>query len=108
MVTNIMYWNIDDKERLLQAFEIASKDRKLLKAFLGDLLTEKEMEQNITRLKVVCMLYEGASYDRIRKFSHLSPSTIARLSKKLDNNESGFSKIIEKFITKGNGKTYFE
>jgi uncharacterized protein YerC len=103
-----MYWNITDKERLLQAFEIASSNRKMLEAFLSDILTEKEIEQNSNRLKVACMLYEGTSYKRIRNSSHLSPSTIARLSKKLDNKDSGFSKIIKKFVSKGKGRSYFD
>ncbi len=103
-----MYWNITDKERLLQAFEIAASNRKLLESFLNDLFTEKEIKQNEMRLKVACMLYDIASYKKIRDFSGLGPSTIARLSKKLDNQDSGFSKIIQKFLSKGKGRAYFD
>lgn len=95
-----MYWNITDKERFLQAFELAN-NRKLLENFLFDLFTEKEMQQCIIRLKAACLLYDGASYEQIRLVTKLSPATIARISKRFKNKECGFSKIISKFASKG-------
>jgi uncharacterized protein YerC len=103
-----MYWNISDKERLLEAFELAATNRKLLESFLADLFTEKEMEQSVQRLRVICLLYDGTPYTHINKWTKLSSATIARLSKKLDNQESGFAKIIEKFLSKGKGRAYFD
>ena len=102
-----MYWNISDEERLYQAFELAT-DRRLLVDFLYDLLTDKEMEQCINRLKTACLLNDGASYTEIAKVTKLSPTIIARLSKQLQEEDSGFSQILEKFLSKGRGDAYFD
>ncbi|MDP3962772.1 MAG: Trp family transcriptional regulator [bacterium] len=102
-----MYWNITDKERLYQAFELAN-NRKLLENFLSDILTEKEMEQCIKRLKAACLIHDCASYTQIHLMTKLSPSTIARLSKRFNKQDCGFSQIIKKFLSKGNGRAYFE
>ncbi len=102
-----MYWNIDDKERLYRAFELAT-DRRLLVNLLYDLLTDKELEQCIIRLKTACLLNDGASYTEIAKITKLSPTVIARLSKQLQEEDSGFLQILEKFLSKGRGEAYFD
>jgi uncharacterized protein YerC len=102
-----MYWNISDEERFYQAFELASC-RRLLINLLYDLLTEKEMERCILRLKAACLLNDGASYTEIAKVTKLSPTIIARLSKQLQEEDSGFSEIIQKFLSKGGGQSYFD
>jgi len=95
-----MYWNINDKERLICAFRLAT-DEHLIKSLLSDLLSHKELEKLATRLKVACLLYEGAPYEEIRKITGLSSKTIAKISKKLDDKRSGFGEIIKKFREKG-------
>jgi uncharacterized protein YerC len=102
-----MYWNINDKERLYQAFELAD-DRQLLIDLLYDLLTENELEQCKLRLKTACLLHDGASYTQITKTTKLSPTVIARIAKQLDEKDSGFSQIIEKFLSKSDGQSYFD
>jgi len=102
-----MYWNINDEERLFQAFELAN-NRRLLVDLLHDLLTEKEIEQCILRLRVACLIHDGASYTEIKKIVKIGPSTIARLSRQLQEKDSGLLQIIKKFLVKGNGEAYFE
>jgi uncharacterized protein YerC len=102
-----MYWNINDEERFYQAFELAT-NRHLLVNLLHDLLTEKEIDQCILRLKVACLLHDGASYTEINKIVNIGPSTIARLSKQLKKKDSGLLQIIKKFLIKGNGEAYFD
>lgn len=102
-----MYWNLNDEERLYHAFELANS-RQLLIDLLYDLLTENELEQCKLRLKAACLLHDGASYTQITKATKLSPTVIARITKQLDEKDSGFSKIIEKFLSKGRGKSYFD
>lgn len=102
-----MYWNINDEERLYQAFELAN-NRQLLIDLLFDLLTENELEQCKLRLKAVCLLHDGASYTQITKATKLSPTVIARLSKLLKEKNSGLLQIIKKFLLKGHGEAYFD
>ncbi len=93
-----MYWNITDEERFFQALEFATDKRELLRNFLSDVLTEKETEQCIHRLKTACLIHDGATYQQIRSITKLSPSTIALISKKLANKEGGFREIIKNSI----------
>ena len=92
----IMYWNITDKERLITAFTMADK-HDLVKRFLYDILTEKEIRECEIRLKAMCLLHDLATYTQIQSITGLAPATIARLSKKVNNRKSGFVEIIEKF-----------
>lgn len=102
-----MYWNINDEERFYQALELATS-RHLLVNLLYDLLTEKEIKQCILRLKVACLLHDGASYTEINKVVKIGPSTIARLSKQLKEKDSGLLQIIKRFLSKGRGESYFD
>lgn len=101
-----MYWNITDKNRLIVALGIADK-QGLYKDFLAELLTKEELEACVTRLKAMCMLYDGATYIQVRDLLGLSPSTISRLAKVVKNNKSGFLKIMRKFEDMGNPE-YFD
>lgn len=101
-----MYWNITDKERLAESFKLASEDTKLFEEFLSEILTKKEIEQLMKRLKAMCLLHDIASYSQIIKTTSLSSATIARLSKIVADRESGFRKIIKKF--EKSGQAYFE
>jgi TrpR-related protein YerC/YecD len=97
-----MYVNITDKDRLLLMIRtaVATKNDKLLLDFLCDILTEQEISACEQRLKAMCMLYDGQSYDLIKSITGLSSATIARLSKKVRNNQKGFMGVIEKMKDK--------
>lgn len=100
-----MYWNLQDKERLIEAIELA-KTNKILENFLKDLLTEKEMATCIKRLKAACLIRDGAPYKQIENITGLSSTTIARISKILANKEGGFYKILHEFTSKN--PSYFD
>jgi len=104
-----MYINVTDKDRLLMMIRtaVAANDAKLLENFLGDILTKKEIKACEQRLKAMCMLYDGQSYDLIESVTGLSSATIARLSKKVRNNQKGFMEVIEK-IGGQKSDDYFE
>jgi TrpR-related protein YerC/YecD len=101
-----MYWNLTNKERFYESIKLASENPELLKKFLGDLLTNQEIDQLAKRLEVMCLLKDLVSYSKITNVTGLSPNTIARLSKIVANRESGFRKIIEKFKNQNKGKSY--
>ena len=100
-----MYWNLTDKERLIKAIKTANTP-DLLKDFLDDLLTEKEIELLTKRLRVACLLFECVPYSQIQKFTGLNPNSITRISKKLKNKQGGFRVILRKMNP--NGKSYFD
>ncbi len=95
-----MYWNITDEERLFMAFELADNP-KLLKLFLKDFLTKKEIESFVIRLKAMCMIKEVATYENIRMITGLSPQTISRLTKIMKDRDCGVQQVIKKFEKKG-------
>lgn len=101
-----MYWNLDDKDRLFTAFELADHP-KLMREFLNNFLTKKEIEFFALRLKAMCMIKDCATYEQIRLMTGLSPTTIARLSKIMADRDCGTQKIIKKF-TRKNKKPYFD
>ncbi len=95
-----MYWNMDDKERLVTALTLADS-QDLMERFLEDLLTEEEIKTCIQRLRVMFLIQDGAPYKTISSMTGLAPATIARLVKKSNNIDGGFYEIREKFLKKG-------
>lgn len=102
-----MYWNITDQERLLRAFMMADTP-DLLKNLLDDILTEKEYETLMNRLKIACLIDSRASYIEIEKLTGQSSATIAPIAKKFANKKGGFYIIIQKFRSMGGGEAYFD
>lgn len=70
------------------------------KKFLRDLLTEKEMKEFINRWKVVRMLDKKVSYEEITKETGMSSTTIARISRWLNNGMGGYQKMLKKLKNK--------
>lgn len=111
-----MYWNMTDKNRLLQFIRHSinkkslssnqPSDQLLLYKFLNELLTKKEFEDVVRRLQAMCLLYDGAPYIEITNLTGLSSATIARLSKNIKTRDGGFRNIIESFENKN--KTHDE
>jgi uncharacterized protein YerC len=100
-----MYWNLSDKERLIKSFVIADTTH-LVRDFLKELMTEKEIDSFVKKLKAACMLYDAVPYSHIQQVTGLSSATIAQISKKLADKDSGFQQIIKKFNP--HGRRYFE
>ena len=100
-----MNWSTYDNKQLIKAFK-ATNDPVVLQSLLDDLLTDSEIAICVTRLKAAHLIYAGAPYSEIRKITSLSPSTIARISKQLQNPQSGFKTIIRKMNP--HGQRYFD
>lgn len=76
-------------------------ERDLLKAFLDDILTKKEFDACVLRLKAMCMIHDCVTYEQIRSATGLSPGTISRLSKIMRDYDCGTQQIVRKFEEKG-------
>ncbi|MDD3284480.1 MAG: YerC/YecD family TrpR-related protein [Patescibacteria group bacterium] len=69
---------------------LALKNIDEAKKFFRDLLTEQEIEEFSKRWQVANMLSEKISYSTIEKKTGLSSTTIARISKWLNNGKGGY------------------
>ncbi len=76
------------------------KDRSLLKLFLKDLFTEKELLQFMRRFEGAYWLSLGTPYEQIREMTGLSPTIIARLSKRFIDKKGGFWQVMHKVYPK--------
>jgi TrpR-related protein YerC/YecD len=89
--------------------DLKSKDAKALfdallslenydecRKFLRDLLTEAELKEFINRWKVARMLSSKVSYEKIEKETSMSTTTIARISKWLQDGMGGYKLMIER------------
>lgn len=70
------------------------------KRFLRDLLTEAEIKEFSNRWKVARMLAEKVQYKEIEKETGMSSTTIARISKWLENGMQGYKNMINKVQNK--------
>lgn len=66
------------------------------KKFLGDLLTEAEMNEFSNRWKVANMLNKKIDYKKIEKETGMSSTTIARISKWLNGKLGGYKLMLAK------------
>jgi len=90
-----MDWNSKENERLIKAIltlETPGEARR----FLRDLMTENEIEEFEKRLQTAEMLSENVPYSVIEKKTGLSSTTIARVSKWLNNGMGGYKSVISK------------
>jgi TrpR-related protein YerC/YecD len=63
--------------------------------FLKDLMTAKELVEFTNRFKVAQMLDEKKTYTQIETQTGMSSTTIARVSKFLNGNNSGYKKALQ-------------
>lgn len=90
-----MNWNNKDNSRLIEAF-LTLKTPQEAKAFLRDIMTEKEIDEFSKRLKAAEMLTEKKSYIEIERVTGLSSTTVARVSKWLNGKEQGYKTVLAK------------
>lgn len=90
-----MNWNNSENENLIKAILSLETDKEA-KAFLRDLMTEKEIEEFAKRLKAAKMLFAQSPYSEIEKETGLSSTTVARVSKWLNRPQSGYKMILNK------------
>jgi TrpR-related protein YerC/YecD len=82
-----------DVQRLCEAFSVC-KDKKELYAFMRDLMTETEIDEFAHRLTAAVMLYDGKSYDAVAAETAMSTTTIARVSKWLQQGTDGYKTVL--------------
>ena len=63
--------------------------------FLKDIMTPKELVEFTNRFQVAKMLDEKITYTQIEKQTGMSSTTIARVSKFLTGNNSGYKKALQ-------------
>jgi len=66
------------------------------KRFWRDIMTEGELKEFAKRLKTAEMLINKTHYSVIEKETGFSSTTVARVSKWLNNGEGGYKKILNK------------
>ena len=93
-------FNTMSGERFIEAFMV-TRERKLLKLFISDLFTEKEISQFVRRFEGAYWLSLGMPYEKIQETTGLSPTIIARLNKKFIDKKGGFSQVMRKIYPRG-------
>jgi TrpR-related protein YerC/YecD len=88
-----MDWKTQEIDQLSVAF-LVLRDKKEVKAFLGDLLTEAEIVDFSKRLQTASLLVSGESYPTIQKATGFSTTTIARVSKWLRTGTGGYRTVL--------------
>lgn len=73
----------------------AINDPALMRAFLRDVMTEKEIIEISARFRAAQMLRDGKTYVDIVRETKLSSRTVARISDWLQNGAGGYSAIID-------------
>ena len=95
-------------EDLIKAV-ISLRNRGEAKKFLRDLLTEQEIIEFGNRWKAAQMLNDKVSYVKIVKKTGLSSTTIARISKWLNEGMGGYRLVLKKqhqHVAKRSGKKH--
>ena len=82
-------------EELMTAV-LALKTRNEARRFFRDLLTESELIEFGNRWKAARMLAKNIPYTEIEKETGLSSTTVARVSKWLNNGKNGYKLILKR------------
>ena len=84
------------EKKLLSTLTKASKSEKLLKDFLGEMLTTKEYSEIIRRFEILSRLIAGEAQRAIADDLGLGIATVTRGSHVLANKNNTFSKLMGK------------
>ena len=88
-------WMNDDTDDFLLA--LAALDNLAeARAFLGDILTEKEMKECANRWKAAKMLHFGVGYRKIEAKTGMSSATISRIRKIMESGMGGYHLMMRK------------
>jgi TrpR-related protein YerC/YecD len=90
-----MNWKTIEKQQLIEAI-LSLENAREAERFLRDLLTESEIGEFSKRLSTAVMLKDKVPYSTIEKKTGFSSTTIARVSKWLNNGKGGYKEIINK------------
>lgn len=91
-------WDTDQMQQLLLAI-VMVENKAQAKAVLRDLLTEKEIQEFANRLEVARLLKNNTSYDDIQAQVPVSTTTIARISKWLNQGAGGYQLVLRALET---------
>ncbi len=75
---------------------LSLKNEKECQKFFRDLLTEAEIKEFENRWRVAQMLNEKIEYEIIAKKTGMSSTTIARVSKWLNNGRGGYKLMLKR------------
>ncbi len=81
---------------LIEVFQKASEDKKLLDSFLIDVLTPREYEEMCLRWQIIKQLYRGIPQRKIAENLGVGIATITRGSRELRDKNGGFNQVLEK------------
>lgn len=87
--------NSKENKRLLQAI-LALETPDEARRFLRDLMTEGELNEFAKRLQTAELLSQKVSYSDIEAKTGFSSTTVARVSKWLNDGKGGYKTIINK------------
>ena len=87
-------WRSSQAENLASAL-LSIDTPSLMKAFLCDIMTEKEIIEISSRLEVARMLKSGAKYNDIVEATKLSSRTVARISDWMQNGCNGYAVVLD-------------
>ncbi len=87
---NQSIWNSPQTARLASVLATLNGELEI-RAFLSDVMTEKEIIEISARFEAARMLQQGATYQQITKATKLSSRTVARISDWLQNGAGGYS-----------------
>ena len=88
-----MDWKSPDRRRFVEAV-LSLNNENEARAFLRDLLTENEIDEFVKRFKAAEMLSQNVPYTTIEKETGFSSTTVARVSKWLNEGTGGYRKVI--------------
>lgn len=88
-----MNWNTAENKQLIQALLSLTTPAEAQR-FLRDLMTEGEISDLAKRLETARMLSAGIPYPRIQAATGFSSTTVARVSKWLQEGEGGYALIL--------------
>lgn len=88
-------WSQLKSRNLLKAF-LSLKTEDEAKAFLRDLMTEKEIVEFDMRWRVANMLDQGMPFTEIEKETGVTPTTITRINRWLKEGCGGYKMMIDR------------
>lgn len=89
-------WDSKTTEELFDVI-CTLKNKREAKRFLRDLLTEQEIIELGKRWQAARMLSKGKPYSAIERETGLSSTTVARVSKWLNQGMGGYKLMIQRF-----------
>lgn len=90
-----MNWKDSKNQELVEAI-LSLETPEEAQAFLRDLLTESEIIEFAKRFYTAQMLFLNTPYSQIEKETGLSSTTVARVSKWLNDGMGGYKSVLNK------------